>query len=140
MQPVYPAREQRLGIAGNVLLDVSVLPAAAVEPGTVAIYTGTVGWIDKALADVQAEVCVDALDAAGIETAWFALDTEKNDVALWVTAATNNGKVDVLVLYGNVPETIYAAGNTQPDGSLAELFIESTDGDAGRVERSDKSR
>lgn len=29
-----------------------------------------------------------------------------------------------------MPPTIYPPGNAQPDGSLAELFIESTDGDA----------
>ncbi|MBN1441931.1 MAG: hypothetical protein JXA90_04435, partial [Planctomycetes bacterium] len=35
-----------------------------------------------------------------------------------------------LVLYGYVPGTIYGAGNADPDGSPAELFIESADGDA----------
>jgi hypothetical protein len=46
-----------------------------------------------------------------------------------VTSKTNNGEFDVLVLYGYFPTTIYTAGNAQPDGSRAELFIESTDGD-----------
>ena len=127
--PVLSATDTGSPALVSASLAVDVLAAAPVEPGTVAIYTGNTGWISKAEADAQAEICVDALDAAGIEAQWFASPAQKADVANWVTAATNNGKVDVLVLYGYVPETIFGAGNTQPDNSLAELFIESTDGD-----------
>ena len=37
--------------------------------------------------------------------------------------------MDVLVLYGDVPDTIYPPGNARPDGSLAETWLETTDGD-----------
>jgi hypothetical protein len=62
-------------------------------------------------------------------TIWYQTDAETQDLADWVALATNNGKRDVLVLYGLVPPAIYSAQNGQPEGSLAELFIESTDGD-----------
>jgi hypothetical protein len=42
---------------------------------------------------------------------------------------TNNEELDVLILYGFSPPTIYASGNTEPDESLAEKFIETHDGD-----------
>lgn len=99
-------------------------------PGQVAIYTGNVGWIDKAAADAQAQICVDRLNLLGISNVWYSSETQKADVANWVITKTGNGETDVLVLYGYLPDTIYPPGNTQPDGSLAELFIESTDGDA----------
>ena len=37
--------------------------------------------------------------------------------------------MNVLILYGVIPSTIYAAGNIQSDGSIAENWIETTDGD-----------
>ena len=32
-------------------------------------------------------------------------------------------------LYGVLPASVYGTGNTQPDGSIAENWIETTDGD-----------
>jgi len=103
-----------------------LMPAQA---GEVAIYTGDVGWIDKGNADIQAQICKDKLEAASIVCTWYSSTADKAAVAEWVQDRTGNGEFDVLVLYGFLPETIYAAGNTQPNDSLAELFIESTDGD-----------
>ena len=37
--------------------------------------------------------------------------------------------LDFCVLYGDFPPTLYPDGNAQPDGSVAETFIETTDGD-----------
>jgi len=117
------------GTLGEGTMTLNVLEDLSGEPGEVAIYTGRVGWIDKAAADAQAQICMSRLTGAGITTTWFQNDTQETDLAAWVQAATGNGKVDVLVLYGHFPTTIYPAPNTQPDGSIAELFIESTDGD-----------
>ncbi|MBN1421284.1 MAG: hypothetical protein JXP34_21095 [Planctomycetes bacterium] len=101
-----------------------------VTPGEVVIYTGDVGWIAKADADIQAQICVDALNALGITNTWYANTTDQDAVAAWVDSKTGNKQLDVLILYGFLPSALYTAGNTQPDGSLAELFIETTDGDA----------
>ncbi len=111
-------------------LQVRVLQDQPVSQGEVAIYTGAVNWIDQAAAEAQAQICVQALDDQGIPNTWFRTTAEDLDLADWVAAATDNGQLDVLVLYGYVPDSIYPAGNGSPDGSIAELFIESTDGDA----------
>ena len=117
-----------VGLTGTDL-NVEVLENVPAERGQVAIYTGDVGWMDKGMADAQARICVDRLNVLGIECEWFDSPDDKNALAGWITERTGNAKLDVLILYGYLPETIYAPGNTEPDGSIAELFIESTDGD-----------
>ena len=107
--------------------------AGGTATAEVAIFTGTTNWIDKALADEQAQITVDRLSAAGVSTLWFSNPGDVADetaLAEWVSGATNNGELDVLILYGYLPSSLYEAGNLAPDGSPAELFIESTDGDA----------
>ena len=42
---------------------------------------------------------------------------------------TANGHVNVLISYGVIPNSIYPRGNSQPDGSIAENWIETPDGD-----------
>jgi hypothetical protein len=111
-------------------LTVNVLQGAPVVPGEVAIYTGSISWIEPDDAAAQAEICVDKLNILGITNTWFRNAADEGALADWVSAATVNGKMDVLVLYGCVPTTIYPTGNAMPDESLAEIFIESTDGDA----------
>jgi hypothetical protein len=112
-------------------LTLNVFPYVAVDPGEVLIYTGNVGWITKEAADTQADICVTALTDAGITATKIATGepADWDAVATWVESHTNNDTLDVLVLYGFFPPTIYAAGNTETDGSKAELFIESDDGD-----------
>ncbi len=107
----------------------TILEDLSEGPGEVAIYTGNVGWITPAAAEAQAQICVDKLDILGIDAVWYDQPTQAMDLAMWVDGATDNGLTDVLVLYGNLPDSIYGAGNAEPDGSFAEAFIESTDGD-----------
>ncbi|HAK93651.1 MAG TPA: hypothetical protein DCM87_01245, partial [Planctomycetes bacterium] len=106
---------------------------ASTQAGEVVIYTGQAGWIAKADADAQAQICVNKLNAWGIPNTWYwdatTAAADKAAIATWMTAKTGNGEPDVLILYGVFPETIYPPPNVQPDGSIAELFIESTDGD-----------
>jgi len=98
--------------------------------GSVAIYTGETQWIGKAEADAQASITNDGLNAAGINTSWFDDVGQIDQVATWVASSTNNGALDVLVLYGDLPTSVYAGDNAEADGSLAEMMIESPDGDA----------
>src|SRR3989442_4783230 len=120
-------RNASFAIAVGVLL---MATFALAQAGEVAIYTGTTQWISKTAADEQAQICADKLTALGIKKTWFPNDTDMDALAEWMTSVTDNGQVDVLVLYGDLPPTIYPEGNAQPDGSIAELFIQSTDGDA----------
>ena len=101
-----------------------------VSPGQVAIYTGATSWINKEDADLQAQTCVDALSALGITATVFSDAAQEAELATWVQDATGNGELDVLILFGYLPSSLYPAGNTEPDGSIIETFIESTDGDA----------
>ncbi|HDL77820.1 MAG TPA: hypothetical protein ENG36_03535, partial [Lentisphaerae bacterium] len=118
--------------AGNLteaMADLTVLEDQSGEPGEVAIYTGQVNWITLQNAQAQAQRYIDALETLGIDYVWFQTPEEASDLADWLDSATGNGAVDVLILFGYTPTEIYGAGNTEPDGSYLELFIESTDGD-----------
>lgn len=97
-----------------------------VGPVDVLIYTGSVFWITLEDAAIEAETTRNLLQAAGIEVA--ITGSEKN-VRDWMLQTTADSAVNVLILYGVIPDAIYAAGNGQPDGSVAENWIETTDGD-----------
>jgi len=120
----------------NVFLSLTLIallafPSAAVfAAGEVAIYTGTVQWIGKGPADEQAQICVDMLNAAGISNTWFDSDGDMDALADWMTGVTGDNGLDICVLYGDLPPTLYPDANAQPDGTIGETFIETTDGDA----------
>ncbi|MCF7973794.1 MAG: discoidin domain-containing protein [Phycisphaerae bacterium] len=50
--------------------------------------------------------------------------TQDAALADWLVAHTGNGQSDLLILSGRVPTSIYTGGNAQPDGSIAELFLD----------------
>lgn len=113
------------------LMMLLAFPLASVfAAGEVAIYTGATQWISKEAADEQAQICVDMLNDAGISNTWFDSDGDIDAVADWMKDVTGDDGLDVCVLYGDLPPTIYPDGNAQPDGTIAETFIETTDGDA----------
>ena len=113
------------------LLALPVVPVLAANE--VAIYTGVTQWIGKAQADEQAQICVDMLNDAAIASEWSITwhDAEGDTDALadWMESVTGDDGLDICVLYGDFPPSIYPEGNTQTDGSIAETFIETTDGD-----------
>ena len=112
------------------LIALMALPLTSVfAAGDVAIYTGITQWISKAAADEQAQICVDMLNDAGIANTWYDSDGDTDALADWMDSVTGNGVLDICVLYGDFPPEIYPEGNTQTDGSIAETFIETTDGD-----------
>ena len=112
------------------LIALMALPLTSVfAAGEVAIYTGVTQWISKAAADEQAEICVGMLDDAGIAVTWYDSDGQAADLADWMESVTGDDGLDICVLYGDFPPEIYPQGNTQTDGSIAETYIETTDGD-----------
>ena len=92
----------------------------------VLIYTGATWWITQANASIEAGITRDMLQSAGIQA-----EITESDAAVsnWMLQTTADGAVNVLVVYGVIPATVYAAGNTEPDGSVAENWIETLDGD-----------
>ncbi len=77
------------------------------------------GWFGQAAADRESQEIAD--NVAGIEL--FTAD-QHADLATWVGNHTGNGAVDILILCGQFPNTIYGPGNTQADDSIAEIFLD----------------
>ena len=91
----------------------------------VLIYTGDTSWITSQAARDAAEVTRNLLLAAGISTGTTG---DEAWVKRWMQRTASDSRVNVLILYGILPPSIYPNGNTQPDGSVAERWIETSDG------------
>ncbi|MCG9126045.1 hypothetical protein JT359_00450 [Candidatus Poribacteria bacterium] len=92
----------------------------------VLIYTGSTSWITYENAAEEAQNTRTLLNANGIRVE---ITASEEYLRNWMSKTTANGEKNVCIVYGILPHTIYAVGNTQPEGSIAELWIESTDGD-----------
>ena len=114
-------QEEPIPVDNSVSIEV-----AAVKPNDVLIYIGSTSWIVQELAAVEASTTKGLLESHGIRTG---ITESVELVREWMLQTTANGEVNVCILYGVIPSTIYAAGNTQPEDSIAENWIESTDGD-----------
>jgi hypothetical protein len=88
--------------------------------GDIAISTQA-GWFSQDAANREMQEIVDNVTAVAIEV--FTAD-QQDALADWVVAHTGNGEADLLILCGNFPDSIYPGGNAEPDGSLAELFLD----------------
>ena len=115
-------QEESNSVETNVLMEKPVD-----NPKDVLIYIGSTSWITIELAAVEANTTKNLLESNGIQAG---ITESVDTVRDWMIETTANGAVNVCILYGVIPSTIYAAGNTQSDGSIAENWIESTDGDA----------
>jgi len=98
----------------------------AQQRGEVLIYTGTFQWIDAGMVNAESTTCEKLLKEAKIPVQ---VEPDQNKAADWIKATTDNGKLDVFIMYGDIPPSIYPGGNAKPDGSLAEKWIETKDGD-----------
>ena len=103
-----------------------VLDVPVDGPTDVMIYTGSSSWITLENATVEAEMTKKLLDSSGIRVE---ITESEGSLKNWMVETTANGTVNVCILYGVLPSSIYAAGNIQTDGSIAENWIETTDGD-----------
>ena len=95
------------------------------EPVNVLIYTGFASWIELPNAIAEAETTQDLLQSAGIDAE---ITESEYYVRQWMLQTASDGAVDVLIVYGVLPRAIYAPKNTMPDESVAENWIETTDG------------
>lgn len=104
-----------------------VIPAEPIDlPADVLIYIGKTLWISSENAENEAEMTKFLLESENIQVE---ITKSKEAVRDWMLRTTANGVVNVCILYGVLPSTIYPSGNAQPDGSVAENWIETTDGD-----------
>ena len=103
------------------------LPVETIDSSVdVLIYVGKSLWIRQEHAIVEADITKRLLESEDIQVE---ITESKESVRDWMLKTTGNGVVNVCILYGILPSTIYASGNAQPDGSVVENWIETTDGD-----------
>ncbi len=96
------------------------------SPVDVLIYKGRTLWIRPEQATIEAEKTKNLLESEEIQVGITGSEEYLRD---WMIQTTANGTVNVCILYGILPSTIYPSGNAQPEGSVAENWIETTDGD-----------
>ena len=96
------------------------------SPVDVLIYVGKTLWITPENAKIEAEITRNLLEPNGIQTSITGSEDSLRD---WMLQTTANGAINVCILYGTLPYTIYPSGNAQPDDSVLEKWLESTDGD-----------
>jgi hypothetical protein len=88
----------------------------------IAISTQT-NWWGQAAGDREMNEIVDNVGRKVKDIQLFPA-AKQDELAEWVEKHTDNKQLDVLILCGQFPATIYAAGNAEPDDSIAELFLE----------------
>ena len=106
-------------IAEEVPTDVNI------DNVNVLMYTGAVSWMSLEDANLQSQTTKRLLSSKGIHAEIVETQDAVRD---WMLQTTSDGNVDVLILYGVLPTSIYPAFHSSPDGSVAENWIESTDG------------
>ncbi|MCY4402160.1 MAG: hypothetical protein OXD54_06235 [Candidatus Poribacteria bacterium] len=111
----------------NVTTDIEPSDMLVMEsPDDVLIYKGRTLWIRPEHATIEAEKTKNLLESDGIQVGITGSEEYLRD---WMLQTTANGVVNVCILYGILPSTIYPSGNAEPEGSIAENWIETTDGD-----------
>lgn len=80
-------------------------------------------WWSQAAADAEMAKLVDKIKGKLNDVQVFP-QNKQAELADWVQKHTKNKQLDILLLCGQFPSTIYKPGNAQPDGSIAELFLE----------------
>ena len=114
------------GFKDNTVYSLSTTIDVSVDESVdVLIYTGNVWWITRLEAIIEAQTTKNLLESTGIQAE---ITEDENYVKQWMLQTTSDGSVDVLILYGLIPITIYPPGNAMPDGSVAENWIETPDG------------
>jgi hypothetical protein len=81
------------------------------------------GWFSQAAADREMNEVVANVEKKVDDIKLFP-PANQDELADWVEKHTSNNQLDVLILCGQFPSTIYQAGNAEVDGSLAEEFLE----------------
>lgn len=90
--------------------------------GDVAIFSENTGWISKENADIQRAIVFDNLKGTvgSVGDIVYATDAE---IGPWAEERIDDGKADILIIFGWFPTTLYTPGNSQVDDSIAERFL-----------------
>jgi hypothetical protein len=87
--------------------------------GDIGIFCDNTSWIDVGEARRIAERLV-----TGVTSAKSIAIYDLSGIADFARKGIGDGDLDVIITFGYFPETLYPPGNSQPDGSLAEKFLE----------------
>jgi tetratricopeptide (TPR) repeat protein len=117
-------RSQYIGYRDKSIFESDIKSLISGEPVKmkvdIAMYTEKTNWIPILTADKIAE---DIKKAVGDRVKSINIVSEK-ELPNWIKQNTGDGETDIIVLFGDFPDSIYSSGNNQPDGSSAELFLE----------------
>ena len=91
------------------------------------IYTEITQWIAQGQAQEQADIFMKEIK--GKRGIGDVVNEDAKKIEAWTKKPTVDKGYHIISLYGDFPPEIYPQGNTQTDGSIAETFIETTDGD-----------
>jgi len=80
-------------------------------------------WFDQDIADREMNILANNINGK-VKSVLIFVPELQNQLATWVASRTNDNKIDVLVLCGVFPDSIYKAENLQPNGSIAEKFLD----------------
>ena len=86
------------------------------------VYTETVQWISQAAAQTEANILMDNI--RGKSGIGRVVNDPADKIADWTKQHTEQNGHHIIVLFGDLPPEIYPEGNTQPDGSIAEEFLD----------------
>ena len=92
----------------------------------IAFYVGapnTEGWYDVATMNTNVATIIAQTGALFKDIQKFD-DKQLVEFGAWVEANTNDGEMDIIWLNGCVPSVLYGIGNTQPDGSRIEAWLD----------------
>lgn len=89
-------------------------------PVDIAIYTESTGWIIETEADRQADILIQSVS----EKVNSVEIMGANALPDWVLSHVKNGQPDIILMFGDFPDSIYPSGNQQSENSLAELFLD----------------
>ena len=103
------------------LAAIVVLPSVGVSApmGEVAIFTEQAGWMGQPAAAREGLEMQKML-----KTPTDVVILTDKQIGDWAEDHTDNGVSDIIVTFGWFPTTLYTPGNADPDGSIAEEFLE----------------
>jgi len=103
-----------------IMLVLSSLSFAQVDK--IAIFTEQVSWTDAATATAAADFIM-----ANVKVANEIKVYSDADIKAFAQANTADGDFDIIITFGWFPTNLYPPGNAEPDGSVAENFLQGGD-------------
>lgn len=114
-------RIKLLALASVLIFIFSISTNAKIK--TEIAISSQANWWSQAAGDREAGELIDNLESRVISIENFPANNQ-DALADWTEAHTGNGQMDILILFGQFPDTIYPPGNAKADGSIAEDFLE----------------